>query len=512
MVWRNDVMQLTTGQYRSAGQIFGSYRCLALLGEGGMGHVYLAEHIRLGRKVALKRLKDRVAAEPEAVAQFMTEAQAVNRIHHPHIVDITDFCDDDAGVYYLMELLEGSTVAEVLREHGPLSERRVLYIGHQMADALEAAHRADVLHLDIKPSNIFLQTRDGQADYGKLLDFGIARLRDAAVRQSPEGQSEADPGADMGPVTPAFMAPEQATTRPVDHRTDIYSLGAVLYAMLAGRPPFEAQSLAEFVHKHLSVEPTPLARLKDLPERISVPCSRLVMRCLSKRPADRPQSARELRDLLARVAEVSCGIRLVPGHPPETAPKRLGWRRIGIAAGLVMLVLGAVAVFFALRNTEADTSRRGAASGSDMNARATSGPQTSGRLTLRLLSTPSGAEVYREDGTRRLLGLTPLLVSDLPAADNVMLRLKRSGYDEQLLTVDLTGGSKTMRVKMVPVMGAGRPMSPAPRPRGPRTVPPKRGPRVRPRAVQPTPEGSRPRPRVRAMGSDTAATVNPFDM
>lgn len=472
-----------------------------------MGHVYLAEHTRLGRKVALKRLKDRVAAEPEAVAQFITEAQAVNRIGHPHIVDITDFCNDEAGVYYLMELLEGRTVAELLRRDGPLSERQVLYIGHQMADALEAAHRADVLHLDIKPSNIFLVTRDGQADYAKLLDFGIARLRDAAGPPEPRNQS-----MNMGPVTPAFMAPEQATTRPVDHRTDIYSLGAVLYAMLAGRPPFDAQSLAEFVHKHLNVEPTPLTEIEGLPVPVTAPCSRLVMRCLQKRPADRPQSARELRDRLAKVAEASCGILLVSGRPPETAPTRWTWRRMGLMAALAVVLVGAVAGYVALRIGDGDKPWR-RNGGGDVDgttpARPTAPPVET--VTLRLVSTPPGAEVFREDGPQRLLGLTPLRVKDLPRVGSLFLRLKLAGYSEMVLRVDLSQGSRAVRAKLV---RSPRPVGmarPALSPMVPRTRPGRGGHRMRPRAMQSPPVMDRQLPMVRAMGTDTGSTVDPFD-
>lgn len=506
-------MQLTTGQYRSAGQIFGSYRCLALLGEGGMGHVYLAEHIRLGRKVALKRLKDRVASEPDAVAQFMTEAQAVNRIHHPHIVDITDFCNDEAGVYYLMELLEGRTVADVLRKDGPLTERRVLYIGHQVADALEAAHKADVLHLDIKPSNIFLTSRDGQVDYTKLLDFGIARLRDAATPQLSDDQA-----SDMGPVTPAFMAPEQATTRPVDHRTDIYSMGAVLYAMLAGRPPFEAQTLAEFVHKHLAVEPTPLTAFKDLPTRVSAPCSRLVMRCMQKRPADRPQSARELRDLLARVAETSCGIRLVPGRPPETAPTRLVWRRWGLVAAALVVVIGAVvAVYFGLRGG-GPSALKGSAGGEPGGKveSAPPGASTSARVELRVVSEPTGAEVFRLDGATRLLGLTPMRVKDLPRTGVLELRLRRRGYLDLAVRVNLVQGDQTVRVVLHPRAPA-RGVAPL-EPRS-RTVsmgalgPGARGSvrRVRPPPMRPPPMRPGPSTMGPAMKGDTGATVDPFE-
>lgn len=480
-----------------------------------MGHVYLAEHIRLGRKVALKRLKDRVAAEPKAVAQFMTEAQAVNRIHHPHIVDITDFCNDEAGVYYLMELLEGQTLAELLRKDGALTERRVLYIGHQMADALEAAHRADVLHLDIKPSNIFLVAKDGRQDYAKLLDFGIARLRDAAGEQTPKDAAKAE-AQDIGPVTPAFMAPEQATTQPVDHRADIYSLGAVLYGALVGHPPFDARTLAEFVHKHLNVDPTPPRALKDLPHPVSAPCSRLVMRCLKKRPEDRPQSAGELRDLLAQVAESRCGIRLAPGLPPETAPRRVNWRRLGAVSAMVVLVLALTAAYFVWRPPGGGQGKTTSNAGNVGMGTATRLSKPGQRMvTLYLVSVPSGAEVFRQDVTPHLLGLTPLRVTALGSQDKFALRLKLAGYREQTLYVDLTQGSQTVHATLASLprpAGRARPMSrpmrsdkPRPRPR-----PRPGGPRVRPRAGQPPPTMHSQPVMAPAMGTDPGTTLDPF--
>jgi eukaryotic-like serine/threonine-protein kinase len=485
----------------------GSYRCLALLGEGGMGHVYLAEHTRLGRKVALKRLKDRVAAEPEAVEQFMTEARAVNRIHHPHIVDVTDFHNDESGVYYLMELLEGRTLAELLRQEGPLTERRVLYIGHQMADALEAAHKADVLHLDIKPSNIFLTTRDGQADFGKLLDFGLARLREAAGSQDSKDQT-----VDMGPVTPAFMAPEQASTGPVDHRADIYSLGGVLYAMLAGRPPFEAHSLAEFVHKHQSVEPTPLTRIEGLRSPVSASCNRLVMRCLSKQPVRRPQSAAEVRDLLAKVAESSCGIQLLPGRPPETAIPRRGWGRMRIWASLAVLVI-AVAAYFALRAGDESESRQaseGVGGAGTMEVVTKNSPPPT--MTLDLSSNPSGAEVFRMDGPRRLLGLTPLRVTKLQAVGVLVVRLTLAGYLDKTLRVDLTRGSQTISAALDRLP---KPMGTAQRTVRPRVAGPgfmRPGRRVVSGGGRPSPMGMAPPPVMGwVMGMDTGGTVNPFE-
>jgi len=419
-------------------------------------------------------------------------------------VDVTDFFNDESGVYYLMELLEGQTLAELLRKDGPLTEGRALYIGHQMADALEAAHQADVLHLDIKPSNIFLITKDGQADFAKLLDFGVARLRGAADCMDAE-----DHAADMGPVTPVFMAPEQATSGPVDHRADIYSLGTVLYAMAAGRPPFEAQSLAEFVHKHQSVAPTPLTRLPGLKSPVSAGCSRLVMRCLEKRPADRPQSARELRDLLAKVAEQSCGIVLVSGRPPQKATARLGWAWgwgwMGSIAALVVLVVA----YFALDVGGEGESRR-ASGGAEGQGRG----QGRGRgahearlvtslprgVTLELKSKPSGAEVFRMDGPMRLLGLTPLGVTDLKASGTMVVRLTLPGYVDKTLRVDLTLGSQIIHT---PLDRSSDPMG-----SGPGVLRPRR--RVVSRVVRSSAMVVVPPPAM-AMARDTGGTVNPFE-
>ncbi|MFH2007800.1 MAG: serine/threonine-protein kinase [bacterium] len=491
-------MPIHTDQSRLAGQLLGSYRTLALLGEGGMGRVYLAEHVRLGRKVALKRLKDSIAAQPEAVANFIAEAQAVNRIRHPHIVDITDFVNGDDGVYYLMEHLEGATLSATIRELGPLPPSRALDIGHQVADALAAAHGADVVHLDIKPSNIFLTQRNGRTDYVKLLDFGLAGLLTTL--------NEADPEADATQIplgTPVYMAPEHISGRAVDHRADLYSLGCVLYEMLAGKPPFDARSGPEYVHRHLNVPPTPLAYLKDLPHRIPVLGGRLVMRCLEKDPADRPQSAAELRDELAAVARSTQELRLSPGQAPVPAPRQGSRRRfLALAGAAVTLGAGGAAAYLALRE-RAPARRSTPRPGDDVpTGAARRGPDRPGappKMRLRVNSTPAGAQVFRVDRHEVLLGITPLSILVPQRNETLRLEVRMRGFRSEVIAVQSNLPVQKRNVTLqkaetVETMRPGTSSQNAPsNPPGPPPVR-RREPPERPRA-----------------GSDRGGTVNPFE-
>jgi serine/threonine-protein kinase len=335
-------MQSGTGasgaQHPDVGKTFGAYRVLSLLGQGGMGLVYLAEHARLGRKAAIKRLRDRYAHDPEAVHNFFEEARAVNRIKHPHIVEVLDFVEKDGTAYYIMELLEGQTVATAIRIEGVLTHRRALHISHQVADALDAAHRVGIVHGDVKPSNIFLTEREGQHDFVKLLDFGIAHFMGNLPQ---DGSVSASGGPGVG--TPAYVSPEQARGRLVDHATDIYSLGVVMYEMLAGRPPFTAENPTEYYYKHMSVKPVALSQLKGVPQRISMAASRVVMRCLEKSPAARYTSAMELRDDLRKAARTTGIVLRLGSSPAVKVQKRSKSVFPLVATFAVLLAVGILA-------------------------------------------------------------------------------------------------------------------------------------------------------------------------
>ena len=280
--WRGDICP-------PVGAILGSYKLLEILGEGGMGRVYLAEHVHVGRKVALKLLRPEYADNPAASRRFFSEARAVNRVRHDNVVEITDSFDAEGSYnYYIMELLTGRTLGQVECDE-TLPVKRQLYIAVQVADALVAVHAANIVHRDLKPDNIFLTKRAGQTDFVKILDFGIAM-----VVESCEGEPSIT--TSMGTIvsTPEYMSPEQASGGAIDSRSDIYSLGVTLYEMATRRKPLEAESFGEMLIKHLTVTPPKPSKLDDVPEPLPVALEDLILHCLEKEPARRPQTMREV--------------------------------------------------------------------------------------------------------------------------------------------------------------------------------------------------------------------------
>ncbi len=268
------------------GRTLGHYRVVEQIGAGGMGVVYRAHDERLDRDVAVKVLPKEVADDPDRLRRFEREAKAVAALSHPNILEIFDFDSEGEVTYSVTELLEGETLSEHLsREPGPLPWRRVQEIGAATASGLGAAHGKGVVHRDIKPSNIFL-CADGRI---KILDFGLAATHDVVDGEAETGSIEAPltrEGTVMGTV--GYMSPEQAAGRTVDARSDLFSLGTVLYEMLAGRRPFGGSSGAETLAALLRDDPPPLTGVEP---RVA----RLVAKCLEKDPGDRFQSAEELK-------------------------------------------------------------------------------------------------------------------------------------------------------------------------------------------------------------------------
>ena len=262
--------------------IDGRYRIDRLLGTGGMGAVYEAEHTGIGKMVALKVLHPQFSRQADLVQRFRREALAASKVGHPNIIDVTDSGTTDQGdAYFVMERLDGTDLADVLRHETRLAIDRSIAIGAQICRALQAAHQAGIIHRDLKPENIFIVSRDGQPDFVKVLDFGIAKSEDVAQMS----RRLTTPGIAMG--TPEYMAPEQAAGKPVDGRVDIYSVGAILYEMLAGEPPHSGTSVMDILAKKATQPPEPL---RDRNPSVPEPVERVIMSALERDPAARPQS------------------------------------------------------------------------------------------------------------------------------------------------------------------------------------------------------------------------------
>ena len=293
------------------GREFGNYRLLQLLGEGGMGWIYLAHHLRIGRRVAIKMLRPELASDPVAVRRFFAEARAVNRIDHENIVEIHDFVHNEHGYTYLvLEFLVGRDLLTLIESETGVPLARAIDIMAQVARALAAAHEAGVVHRDLKPENIFLtETADG-GDFVKLLDFGIAKLLCA-------GGSPRLTRAGTAVGTPNYISPEQALGAEVDHRADIYSFGLILYELTTGRRPFAAADVVETVAKQVTEVP-PRPRELDGSRDVPPALDDLIMQCVAKRAAERPQCM-ELVE--ARLRAIGAALSGAPAEFHDIAPE-----------------------------------------------------------------------------------------------------------------------------------------------------------------------------------------------
>jgi serine/threonine protein kinase len=269
----------------------GGYAILDLVGIGGMGRVYRAEQTTLARTVAVKIIHPHLVGEENAAARFITEARAASRLNHPNSVGVIDFGKTpDGQLYLVMEFLRGRDLARVAYEEGPLPFRRIVDVLRQVLAALSEAHHLEIIHRDLKPENIILETMRTGGDFVKVVDFGLAKMRQVST-----GPSITSPGIVCG--TPEYMSPEQGRGDPLDARSDLYAVGVILFQLLTGRLPFEADSPTQVVLMHLSTPP-PDPR-KIAPDRmIGEPLVEVVLKALSKELKDRHRSADELAEAL----------------------------------------------------------------------------------------------------------------------------------------------------------------------------------------------------------------------
>jgi len=299
---------------RTPGTRLGPYEIVAPLGAGGMGEVYRARDTRLGRDVALKLLPEGVAGDPSRLSRFESEARAVAALSHPNVLAIHDVGSEGGTAYVVTELVEGVTLRERLVD-GALAPARAAGIAAQLAQGLAAAHDRGVIHRDLKPENVML-TPEGRA---KLLDFGLAKREVAEAAGSgslaPTLAAMTEPGAVLG--TTGYMSPEQVRGQAVDARSDLFSLGIVLYEMLSGRPPFHGPSSADTMTAILREDPAPIgAGATDVPPALE----RIVGRCLEKSPAARFRSAADLAFALEAIA--GGGSSGAHARAAEAAPAR----------------------------------------------------------------------------------------------------------------------------------------------------------------------------------------------
>ncbi len=336
------------------GKKLGLYEIVAPLGEGGMAAVYKAYQPSMNRYVALKILPQSLAKDPQFVGRFQQEAKVLAKLQHPHVLPVFDFGEAEGYTYIVMPLVESGTLTELLQGR-PLSLKQIRSLISQIGEALDYAHARGLVHRDVKPSNVLV---DGRGNC-LLTDFGLAKIVEGSAKFT-------DTGGILG--TPAYMSPEQGRGMPIDGRSDIYSLGVMLYEMATGKPPFDAETPIAIVFKHIQDPlPPPAALNPDLPEAVE----RVILKALAKDPADRFQTAREMvAALQAAIPETLSGSKTATqATPPKSptvkavAPASLA-RRLGVAGPALIIaccLLGligsasAAGAFFFFRSTPTAT-------------------------------------------------------------------------------------------------------------------------------------------------------------
>jgi serine/threonine protein kinase len=416
------------------------YRVLRPIGEGGMGIVYEAEHVVIEKRVALKVLRDDYSERSDVVERFRQEARSASRIGHRNIVDVSDFGETPSGAsYFVMEMLRGEDLADILARDTALSPMRAVGIIHQCSKALAAAHAKGIVHRDLKPENIFLTERDGQPDFVKIVDFGVAKMSD--LESLTPGRRLTKTGMIFG--TPEYMSPEQAQGKPLDHRVDIYALGVMLYELITGKVPFEGDNFMEILSKHANDPLPPLAAMNP-GVRISPELEAVVVRALEKERDTRLQTMSELAQALEATPEMPANLwressvppdwSLVPppslpvrpsaptvvrGPGPEQARHR--WH-LGVGLGAVALLLGVVGLWRAGAEDDPISVRElpaavvaaegssvlhaSAAHGSTSDPAAAPIAASAGLVKVRVTTKPSGASL-RLAGRGEVCGSTP---------------------------------------------------------------------------------------------------------
>jgi serine/threonine-protein kinase len=444
------------------------YKIQKLLGEGGMGFVYLARHKVIDKKVAVKVLRADLAKDREILDRFLQEAKAASSIGNPHIVDISDFGDlPDGSTYFVMEFLEGQSLSQLIDSGVRLAVERICHIALQIADGLSAAHGLGIVHRDLKPDNVFVVQRGSDADFAKVLDFGIAKVSSSA------GTNKlTKAGAVFG--TPHYMSPEQAAGAPVDHRTDIYALGVMLYEMVSGQLPFNADNFMGILTQHMYKAPVPIRALVPGPE-CPPSLEAVILKCLSKKPEARYQSMDDLAADLERVK--SGGVAnavsemmarsggfnvpadyfkqpnvIVPATPHAQQKK---WPRYVWVAGAAAAVGMVGAIFVISGTTNGNPAKTGGTAvtatvappvtASAVPSAVPSAAPAAKKIAVAIGAAPETAQVFR-DGV--LLHQVPYSL-EVEEGKPATIEIRAEGYETETLTLDGTDTSKMVKLKLV---------------------------------------------------------------
>jgi hypothetical protein len=438
--------------------IDGRYEVECVLGEGGMGLVYKARHIVLNKPLAIKVLRPDVSKDEEIITRFRQEAQSASAIGNQHIIDISDFGTlPDGSTYFVMEFLNGVDLTGAIEEAAAplpaepgqpaqrqgMDPKRIVHVTKQLCRALGAAHEAGIVHRDLKPDNIYLIKRGGDSNFVKVLDFGIAKVGGSSSKLTRAGQV-------FG--TPHYMSPEQCAGSGVDHRTDIYALGVIMYEMAVGECPFDADNLMGILTKHLYEEPVPPRNLvPSVPEELEL----VILKAMTKQADVRYQTMEELLQDLERVEagvgtmarETTTSFKTGATDSIE-APAGLGGSgksKMPLIAGLAVLLIGggAAAAFMMggdpppepevptpppiQQEPEVTEVEEPEVTGEEPEATAME-PEA---VMVNLISSPEGAEVWRGD---ELLGNAPMEV-ERPTEGRLELELRLPGYESRELVI-----------------------------------------------------------------------------
>jgi serine/threonine-protein kinase len=433
----------------------GRYRVIEVVGRGGMGVVYKVEHTRMGKIAAMKVLHKDLAEDPEVVRRFEREASAVSRLNHPNTVQVFDFGASQDALYLIMEYVRGQDLAHVIDRDGPLPFARAAPLFGQICGALAEAHELGIVHRDLKPENVLITRTTGGRDFAKVLDFGLAKI---GARET--SLSQTDKTEIVG--TPYFMSPEQIRGDDVDARADVYSLGALMYTVLCGKPPFTAKSAVGVLTKHLTAEVQPPSAASP-DAGITAEIDDIVVRALAKEPGERWQNVGGMASAIERVYADQVGDR-TPIHAPrptgrkltededalsgmhlrredlddyEAALKRRSWVVWGF---VLVMVLGGVAAagwWLFLRPTRTYTHEVEPNNDEANATRIAPGTAVTGYLGKRLSRGEPDRDVYSIEWPSGSSHVVSVRVSGLPNLD-MMIQLHGS-REHQIASADETG-------------------------------------------------------------------------